>query len=246
MSTHWPVIWHDSLDSTNEEAKRLAASPGFADQWIVAREQTAGRGRLQREWKSPVGNLFNTALFREPGGVEIAVRIPFAAALATADVVSAFAPNADIKLKWPNDVRIERAKVSGILIETGRQGATFWVAAGIGINVTHTPEGAAQQAVSIAELRGDDVVTAGIVQDALREQLAARIQQARTDFAATREDWLVRAEGLGETILVKSVAEPLEGVFETLAEDCGLVLRLPDGERRTIRAGDVSLIGDAG
>ncbi len=246
MSTLWPVIWHDSIDSTNEEAKRLAASPSFTDQWIAAREQTAGRGRLKREWKSPIGNLFNTALFREPGGVEVAVRIPFAAALATADVVSSFAPDADIKLKWPNDVRINRAKVSGILIETGRQGDTFWVAAGIGINVTHTPEGAGQQAVSIAELRGDDVVTAEMVQQALRERLADRLDQARQDFSATRRDWLERAEGLGETIQIKSVAEPLEGVFETLSEDCGLVLRLPDGERRTIRAGDVSLIGDAG
>lgn len=246
MSTHWPVIWHDSIDSTNEEAKRLASAPGFTDQWIAAREQTAGRGRLQRQWKSPVGNLFNTALFREPGGVEVAIRIPFAAALATADVVGSFVPDADIKLKWPNDVRIERAKVSGILIETGRQGETFWVAAGIGINVTHTPDGAGQQAVSIAELRGDTAVTADMVQQALREFLIGRIEQARTDFAATREDWLAHAEGLGETVLVKSVAEPVEGVFETLAEDCGLVLRLPDGERRTIRAGDVSLIGDAG
>lgn len=246
MSDVWPAVWRDSLDSTNEEAKRLASQAGFSDQWIAARRQTAGRGRLQRTWESPLGNLFATALFAEAGGVETAVRIPFAAALATADTVAALAQDADIRLKWPNDVRCARAKVSGILIETGYTGETFWVAAGIGVNVTHTPEGTGQKAVSIAELRGDGAVTADMTLDMLRERFAIRLKQARETFSATREDWLARAEGLGETVVVKSAQVPLEGVFETLAEDCGLVLRLPDGRQRTIRAGDVSLIGDAG
>ena len=173
----------------------------------------------------------------------VASRTPFAAALAVSDMALQFAPDADIQVKWPNDVRIHRAKLSGILIETGGSGADTWVAAGMGINVTHAPDGAGQSATSIAALRGDTAVDAGMVLDALRDAFSARLVQARAGFAALRESWLERAEGLGGLIRVTASGEPVDGIFEDMDETGGLILRLPDGTRQTIRAGDVDLIG---
>ena len=186
MSQSWPVIWHDTLDSTNEEARRQAADGNFSDGWIAARLQTAGRGRLGRGWASPSGNLFATALFHEPVGLEVATRIPFAAALSVHDGLSAFAPDAPIALKWPNDVRAAGAKLCGILVESGQADGAVWVACGMGINVTSVPEGAGQAATCLADLRGEASVTADMVLESLREAFARRLDQARTDFPRPR------------------------------------------------------------
>jgi len=245
LSLAWPVYQLGATDSTNSEAKRRVSAGGFVECWLVAESQSAGRGRLQKNWISPAGNLFSTALFREPGGLVVASRMPFASALAVNDVALLFAPEADVRVKWPNDVRIDRAKLSGILIETGGSRAETWVAAGIGINVLHAPDGAGQPATSIATLRKDSAVTADMALEALRKAFAARLLQAREGFDGLRKDWLDRAEGLGGTVRVTTSGVPVEGIFEDMDMSGGLVLRLPDGSRQTIRAGDVDLIGRA-
>jgi len=243
LSLAWPVYQLGATDSTNSEAKRRVATGAFVDCWLVAESQSSGRGRLQKSWVSPAGNLFATALFREPGGLVVASRMPFASALAVSDVALLFAPEADVRLKWPNDVRIDGAKLSGILIETGGSGAETWVAAGIGINVMHAPDAAGQRAASISTLRGDLAVTTDMVLEALRKAFAQRLIQSHEGFDGLRRNWLERAEGLGGTVRVTASGTPVEGVFEDMDMSGALVLRLPDGARQTIRAGDVDLIG---
>lgn len=245
MSQAWPVHRFGKIDSTNTEAKRHTQAGGFADCWIVAEEQTAGRGRLQRNWASPKGNIFATALFHEPGGIPIASRIPFASALAVSDTVLYFAPDADVRLKWPNDVRVDGAKLSGILIETGNDADGLWIAAGMGINVAEAPEGTGQPVTSLKALAPEKVPDAYDVFIVLSECFLHRLEQARDGFEPVRRDWLARAEGLGKRVRVTPNGVPLDGVFEDMAPDGGLILRLPDGSQQTIRAGDVFLLGEA-
>lgn len=228
------------IDSTNTEAKRRVAA-GFHDQWVIASQQTAGRGRQDRQWLSPVGNIYATALFHQPDGLAVALRLPFACALAVHDVVSAFAPAAQARLKWPNDVRIDRRKVSGILVETGGSGADFWIVAGIGINVTAVPENVTQPATSLQELGMSASITTDSVFQSLRERFAYWLGEARQGFSVIRGAWLERAEALGETLHVRVGDVEFEGIFEDLERDGALVLRLPDGSRRSIRAGEVEI-----
>lgn len=242
MSVVWPVFRMGVVDSTNTEAKRRAAT-AFADQWIVADQQTAGRGRQDKAWLSPAGNIYATALFHEPGGIATALRVPFACALAVSDVVLQFAPSADVRLKWPNDVRIARRKVSGILVETGGAGAGFWVAAGIGINVRVTPDNVSQPATSLIELGATSDITAEAAFACLAAAFWRRLEQCRQGFAATRADWLDRAEALGDRVQVRAGESLLEGTFEGLEDDGALLLRLPDGSCRSIRAGEVEIRG---
>lgn len=236
-----PIHWFDEIDSTNEEAKRRASAPAFDDQWIAARRQTAGRGRLGREWKSPDGNLFATALFHWSQPIAEAVRVPFATALAVADIADTFAPGCNAKLKWPNDVRVDRAKLSGILVESGEGPSGRWLAVGVGVNVAYVPENIGQAGVCLADLAGQ-VFTVDVILEALVQRFGARLEQARREFADTRRDWLARGEGLGETIQVAVDSEHSVGTFEGLGEDGALLLRLQNGDLRTIRAGDVELI----
>lgn len=240
MSEDWPVHQVGVIDSTNTEAKRHVAT-GFQDQWIVASQQSAGRGRQDRQWLSPEGNIYATALFRAPEGIPLALRLPFACALAVHDVVAAHAPLADARLKWPNDVRIDRRKVSGILVETGGAGRDFWIAAGIGINVMVTPDNVTQPATSLVELGMPPAVGIEAVFRQLRLSFAHRLTQARAGFADIREAWLARAEGLGEAVHILEGSVAVEGIFVDLDTDGALVVRLPDGSRRSIRAGEVEI-----
>lgn len=242
MSLDWPIYWLDETDSTNEEAKRRAMNAGFWPQWIGAHAQVSGRGRLGRKWLSPEGNLYATALFAWTGELRDMTRIPFAAALAVADVVCELAPDAKPLLKWPNDVRCAGAKVSGILVEAGEANAVRWVATGIGINVGFTPEGLDQAATSIADLRGDRLIDTEMALRALRAAFAKRFEEAQRDFGETRKAWLHTAEGLGQKVRVNTNGIAQEGIFKGMAADGGLLLYLPDGTQKTIRAGDVELV----
>lgn len=242
MSMSWPVHWLAEIDSTNEEARRRAQSGALSGQWIAARRQISGRGRLGRTWVSPEGNLYATALFPWTDPVRAMTCIPFATALAVADTVTALAPEAVFKLKWPNDVRCDGAKISGVLIETGEAQRGRWVAVGIGINVRFTPEGLGQAATNLADLRGDAVLEPEMVLQSLREAFARRLAEAKLGFETILQAWLTRAEGLGETVRVTVNGEPVSGVFQGLGEDGALLLLLPDGAVTPIRAGDVELI----
>lgn len=242
MIEHWPIFWLDEVDSTNEEAKRRALARGFSDQWIGAHQQSAGRGRRGREWISRPGNLYATALFRWTAETRDMTRIPFAAAIAVADTVDHLAPDASSLLKWPNDVRCGGAKISGILVESGETNGARWVAAGIGINVANAPTNIDQPATSLADLRGDNIVDAAMTLEALREAFAHRLHEAIVQFPDTRAAWLARAEGLGQTVRVTVNGTPEEGIFEGMAADGALMLRLHNGSVRPIRAGDVELV----
>lgn len=237
-----PVYWYDELDSTSEEAKRRARSGDTSPVWIAAKQQMSGKGRLGRAWASPIGNLFTTVLFPEPGGLQVAARIPFAAALAVRDICEAAVPGLGSLLKWPNDVRIQGKKISGILTESGETNGVIWIALGMGINVQHTPQGVDQAATSLAEEDASPALSPDLLLEDLRSATHKRIEQARTDFARLLDDWLKVAEGFGQTVQAGPVQDRVEGVFEGLAEDGGLILRLPNGEHRTIRAGDVDLV----
>ena len=120
--TQWPrgygLKWHDEIDSTNEEARRLAAKGEAGPLWLTAAQQTAGRGRRGRSWDSPGGNLAATLLIRPERGQSEWAQLSFAAAVAVSDTAARFAPEAHIALKWPNDVLANGKKLSGILLET--------------------------------------------------------------------------------------------------------------------------------
>src|SRR5262249_41748867 len=112
--------------------------------WIVAEEQTKGRGRGGRHWHSPKGNLYTSLLLRLNVSATIATQLSFVAALAVHDAVStelAAVQIADLRLKWPNDVMLNGAKIAGILIESlaAPDGKALAAIVGIGINVSVVP-----------------------------------------------------------------------------------------------------------
>ena len=227
LSGAWPVIRFDEIDSTNEEARRRAAAGDVGPCWLVTEAQTAGRGRLGRQWSSPRGNLFATALLPYPRLATEATLAPFAAGLAVVDAARASGVDvSSLRLKWPNDVLSSGAKLAGILIETGMLHGKLWMAAGFGVNVEVAPERADRPTECLGNLQGGDGLTAARLLSLLDLSFRARLFSLLNEgFEPTRAAWLSHAAYLGASIEVNGIAGEMTG----LAEDGALILRLPTG-----------------
>ena len=231
----------DVIDSTNEEAKRLAAAGEPGPIWISAARQTAGRGRRGRSWDSPTGNLAATLMLRPGKSATECAQLSFVAAIAAADMLRDFASGADIRVKWPNDALADGRKIAGILLESASAGgeAPAWLAIGLGINLAMHPDGTETPATSLKAL-GADVPSPDDALLHLAAHFARWYEVWRGEgFAAIRDAWLARAAGLGQRIRARLSNEETHGVFEGLDESGALLLRENAGTLRAISAGEV-------
>ena len=231
---------YDTIDSTNEEARRLANAGERGPLWLMAREQSGGRGRRGRLWVSQPGNLFATYLTAMPEPAAQCGQLSFAAALAVGETVAHFAPTAQTTLKWPNDVLLEGRKVAGILLESSHD-TPPWIAVGIGINLAHYPAYTEFPAISLAAVTGA-APDAELALAHLGKAWDAWYGTWRAQgFAPLRDAWLARAAGLGQRIGARLASGEIEGIFETLDDNGALVLSLSNGTKTRIAAGEVFL-----
>ncbi|MCH8111397.1 MAG: biotin--[acetyl-CoA-carboxylase] ligase [Proteobacteria bacterium] len=237
----------DDLDSTNDEAKRQAAQGAPNGTVIVARRQTAGRGRRGRGWESPEGNLYATLLLRPDYGPQQAAQLSFVTALALADTVRGILPaKKRVELKWPNDVLVKGRKISGILLEAAPGGGGLdWVVIGCGINIVSHPKLARGKATSLMA-EGASPPTLDSVLEIFLQALHGGIARWQAKgFAPVREDWLTSAHGVGQSIVVRLPGETLRGTFAALDENGALELELAAGGQRLVTGGEVYFGRDA-
>ncbi|WP_370674384.1 biotin--[acetyl-CoA-carboxylase] ligase [Pleomorphomonas sp. PLEO] len=236
----YTAVHLDAVGSTNAEAFERARQGAESGLWVVARCQTAGRGRRGRIWTSEPGNLYSSLMLRDPIEEARLGEMPLVVALAVHDAVAAALPpfaRADLAIKWPNDILYAGAKLCGILIEatTTREGRV--VVAGIGVNCVHHPDVALYSATDLAEIGYPTEPEAmfGLLAMAMANRLS---EWRRGDFSDLREAWLGRARGIGEAITVRLPMRELTGIFSGLDGEGRLLLR-HDGGLEAISAGDV-------
>ena len=238
-----PIQRYDEIDSTNAEARRRAEAGEAGPLWITAARQTAGRGRRGRAWETGEGNLAATLLITTHKPPVEAAQIAFVTALAVSDLALTQVPAALVTLKWPNDVLVDGAKVSGVLIESGPRDHGAWLAIGVGVNLSTPPQAPERPATSLADhLRIDvtKVMTADAALHTLADAFARRLKVWETyGFEPIRDAWTARAHGLGQVCTVRLDRENFNGVAQGLDADGALCLRTPDGMIRRVTAGDV-------
>ena len=239
-----PILLLDQTDSTNAEARRRADAGETGPLWIVARRQSAGRGRRGRQWESQDGNLFSTLMQVTRKSPAEAAQVTFVAALAIADLLDAWAPASLVTIKWPNDVMLAGQKASGVLVESGaHESGGLWLAVGIGINLVSAPEGTERPATALAHhLRGDAVSPPTIEAAAAKLAAAFHVWMTRWEtlgFQPILDAWSARTAGLDGPAVARLGRETIEGRAEGVAPDGALKLRLADGSLRLISAGDV-------
>ncbi len=224
--------------STNDDAKRAADAREAEGLVIQALRQTAGKGRQGRAWDSPEGNLYMSVLLRPRCPPQEAGLYTFVTSLAVYDAVREYLPDADIALKWPNDVLVNGKKICGILLEAApvKNGLVEWLVIGIGINVAHFPDNPLYPATSLAQEGANTELSETL--EALLEGLYGWRKILRTEgFASIRKAWLERAKK--GPIEARLPNETIKGEFKGLDEHGRLILNLLDGSEKAIAAGDV-------
>jgi BirA family transcriptional regulator, biotin operon repressor / biotin---[acetyl-CoA-carboxylase] ligase len=253
LSAGYRLAAFESIGSTNAEAMSSARDGERGPMWFVTSEQTAGRGRRNRPWIAPRGNLASSILEVIDVAPPVAATLGFAAGLAleTAlrNVSKKASPNSagtehmKFLLKWPNDVLVGSAgpqKLAGILLEAEAVADNqLAVVVGIGTNVVAAPEGTPTPATSLAAL-GIDVGAEelfGALSDSWAEFRG--VWDVGRGFGEIRQLWLERAAGLGQPVAVHTGAATVEGIFDTIDETGCMMVRTSDGTRVPISAGDV-------
>ncbi|MGY4236913.1 BirA family biotin operon repressor/biotin-[acetyl-CoA-carboxylase] ligase [Bradyrhizobium sp. USDA 4449] len=234
--------------STNADAIEAARAGEPGPMWFVTSEQTAGRGRRQRPWIAPKGNLASSVLEVLDVAPALAATIGFAAGLAEEAALEKVSLEAVLRLgpdrpryalKWPNDVLANGKKLVGIGLEAEAVGERLAIVTGIGTNIVAAPEGTPTPAVSLAAL--------GVQISA--EELFSALSDAWVEFrgiwdngrgfAEIRKLWLERAAGLGEPVAIHTGTMVLEGIFDTIDDTGCLIVRTVEGQLVPVTAGEV-------
>ena len=230
-----------SVDSTNSEAARIARDLA-GNEWILALEQTAARGRRGRQWVNPKGNFAATLVLICQGESPATMALrSFVASLALYDALTAVTGRPDgLALKWPNDVLLNGGKVAGILLESLPNDR---LAIGIGVNLLDAPaapqvENDATRPVSLMSETGAQVDVLDLLY-CLAHAYAAHEDTFRTHgFTAIRTAWLARAAKLGERVMARTGNDELNGTFKDVDVQGNIILKTASGTR-AIAAADI-------
>ena len=241
LITDYHLLAFDELDSTNEEAKRLARAGGCHGAVIWAKKQSAGRGRQGRNWVSDEGNLFVSVLLKPEKPLAELAELSFVAALAVQEAIAPMLSAPDkLQTKWPNDILLDGKKISGILLESFRtENDKQWVVVGVGVNVDSFPTQTEFPATCLKDA-GVELVSAKIILSRFIHHFIDRYDEWNSKgFAGIRKNWLAHAFGLNQKLVARLPNENIEGIFEGIDVGGGLILTLDNGKKQTVNAGDV-------
>lgn len=221
--------------STNADLLAAAAADASEGTWLRAERQHAGRGRMGRDWADATGNLFASTIVRLLPGDPPAPTLTLVAAVALQAAIATILPER-VAIKWPNDLMIDGAKLSGILLE--RSGDA--VVVGFGVNVKVAPSVPGRRTTCLAD-HGIDV-RADELFNRLRESLARSLAMWRTaGLPAIRDAWMGAAHPIGAALRVSLPdGTRIDGIFAGLDHGGALLLRQAGGAIVTIHAGDVT------
>lgn len=240
------ILRFDSLPSTNDEAARQAAAGAPEGLCVVAREQTAGRGRRQRVWLSPKdAGLYFSIVLRprfEPARWPL---LTLAAALAVGDALRE-ACGVETDIKWPNDLLARGRKLCGILAEAveTKTGRALVVGIGVNLDARAFPHDLRDSATSVTTETGRAPDAEELLRS-LTRALARRYEElhAPDGAPALLREWASRSSyAEGKSVRVALASETFEGRTRGLEPDGALRVETTDGRLRLVRAGDVTAV----
>ncbi|MFO1243025.1 MAG: biotin--[acetyl-CoA-carboxylase] ligase [Rickettsiales bacterium] len=235
------LLSYDEVDSTNEEAKRLALGGGAEGAVLWAKKQTAGRGRMGRSWVSEEGNLFVSILLKPTTKEANWPQLSFVTALAVHDaILPMLETDPDLTLKWPNDILLKGKKVGGILLEMfADESRQNWLTVGIGINIEDYPRDVMYPATCL-KANGIEIVSAKIVLSRFLSCFMERYDRWIAEgFSSMQKEWQQHAYNLGKKISIATPRGEISGVF-TGIDVTGHLLLDQKGVILPVMAGDVT------
>ena len=243
FSSH--IHYQSSIDSTNAVAKALAGQGAPEGTLVITEEQTAGRGRRGKTWTSPAGvNLLFSVLLRPPMEGDRVFVLTMVLALAGLKAVKTVT-GVKAMIKWPNDLYVGTKKLAGILTEFSVRGKQVdWAVPGMGINVNwhpDVPEGGGVPATSLLAETGQRVSRNDLLLEILKGFEVSYRDVVRGSMKALYEEWNQNCLVLGQSLVVTSEREQIEGRALCIDDFGALIIEDAKGIQRRILTGEVSL-----
>lgn len=244
------IRYFDALGSSNDEALDWISQAGSPDgMLVVADSQTSGRGRLGRKWVTQPGTslAFSLALRPTPAEIEHLAYFSPLGAMAICEALEAL--NLAPKIKWPNDVLLNRRKAAGILVEVAWLGSQLQgIVIGIGVNIAPESVPPADQlrfpATSVQTAAGQPVDRLALLRSILTSLFAWRARLSEPAFFA---GWEQRLAFRGEWVRLQEAGAQagasgaLEGQLAGIDRGGNLLLKTQTGAITAVNVGDVQL-----
>lgn len=229
------IHYFAELSSTMDTAKDLARKncPDFTV--VIAGRQSAGRGRLNRQWMSEEGGLYFTLVLRPEIPLPASFRVNFLASLTLARMLrETYGVEADVK--WPNDILVDDRKLSGMLSELEAEAdRVFFINIGMGINVNNNPAGVEPAAISLKQILGHQVSRIELLTrflDEFEEHLN------NVELETVISEWKQYTVTLQRQVKIVTRQEVTEGRARDVDDNGALIVELADGSTKKIIYGD--------
>jgi biotin-[acetyl-CoA-carboxylase] ligase BirA-like protein len=238
------LFFSREVESTNRWAKKLAEMGAKEGTVTVAEVQTAGRGRLGREWFSPRGGLWFSIVLRPEQKASESAKLVFVASLAVAEVLHK-KYGVKPETKWPNDVLVHGKKICGVLAEmTTRSGKVTHVVLGVGVNVNFhvgdsLPASLKRKPTSVKDELQRKVHLESLLKMLLEKMEKTYDEYLEAGFVPVLEGWKRYARFLGHSVTVMDGEERLSGLALDVDLEGALILRLKNGTQKRFIVGDV-------
>lgn len=243
-SFNFDFIFLNDVDSTNLEAARYINEnkKNAAYKVICANKQTAGKGREDRKWHSPEGNLYLTIIIPKTNSLEVMSQLSFVTSLAIhkslKNIFKEYGLNKDIKLKWPNDVLVDDKKISGILIEAPSL-CEEYILVGVGLNISSHPDLQDKPTTSLKNEGVDIISNINITNMFMNEFNRYYKKWLIDDFIPIRDEWIKNAQNIGKLISVNTRFSRVSGKFIDIDLSGSIRLKISSGQIFTINTGEV-------
>ncbi len=240
------IYYFPELKSTNIMAKEKAlhrAERIDGGTLIITERQSAGKGRLGREWFSPAGGIWLSIILYPQLSPSYISRITLMTAVAVVKAIKV-CTQIESQIKWPNDILISEKKVCGILTEMSAElDIINWVVVGIGINVNighrEFPENIQENTISLKEASGKEVLRVKLVQIFLQEFEKYYEILKRREFSSILKEWKLYSHTLGRRIRVDTGEKIITGEAVDINEEGALILKKEDSELAEIISGTI-------
>jgi len=238
------IAYFKEVDSTNDEAKRLAYLRYPEGTLVVAEKQVKGRGRRGRYWSSPFGKgIWCSFILRPDITPTEASKLTIVAAVSLTTVLQK-QYGLDVKIKWPNDIMFNSKKLAGILTELSADVERvnyIVVGTGINVNTEDFPPEIKERATSLKQITGKTYSRVRLLCGYLQQFEKDYQLFVQGNFQKIINKWKTYSETLGKRVLVKGINQSFEGVALDIDADGRLIVKKENGEEVRVNSGDVSL-----
>lgn len=236
----YTLLEFESIDSTSLEAERMIRSGKAEESIILAKQQTHGKGRGDKIWHSPEGNLYFTILLKHNSELEDIPQFTFITSLSMHQALTNITQQKhNFQLKWPNDILLQDRKLSGILLEISNvpgKGISPWLSIGVGVNIASSPK---ELQYPVTSLKEEGISSTELLDKFMRYFVSNSNLCKKDGFAAIKSKWLEHAWKLGKNLSYKiSNHDIVSGVFFDLNHDGAMLLRGDDDRIYKIYSGE--------